>query len=260
MPTVGVSGHGPVTVVTIDRPERRQRGGPTTAAALLDAFMAFDEDDSGAVAVLTGSGGTFCAGADLKAARRGPAAPVAEDGPGPMGPTRLQLSKPVIAAVEGYAVAGGLELAIWCDLRVTGADAAFGVFCRRFGVPLIDGGTVRPAPPHRAGQGPSTSSHRRGEVEADEALAMGLVNRVAPAGCSRGGRGVGHHLAALPQTCMRNDRRSALAQWDSPRRTPWAPNCASVSTACRRRTPPPVPVGSRSGAGRHGSGVDLADD
>ena len=177
--SVQVVRDGAVTVVTIDRPERRNAVDPATASALLDAFTAFDADDSSSVAVLTGSGGTFCAGADLKALAGGARHRVAPDGPGPMGPTRLELSKPVLAAVEGYAVAGGLELAIWCDLRVAAAGAAFGVFCRRFGVPLIDGGTVRL--PRMIGQGRALDLILTGrEVGAEEALAMGLVDRVVP--------------------------------------------------------------------------------
>ena len=212
-PTVVVERAGPVTVVTIHRPERRNAVDPATAAALLDAFTGFDEDDAAAVAVLTGSGGTFCAGADLQSLAEGARHRVAEDGPGPLGPTRLALGKPVIAAVEGYAVAGGLELAVWCDLRVAAEDAAFGVFCRRFGVPLIDGGTIRL--PRLIGQGRALDLILTGrEVGAEEALAMGLVNRVVPPGSARD-RAVawGHELAALPQTCLRNDRRSTLEQW-----------------------------------------------
>ena len=160
------------------------------------------------MAVLTGAGGTFCAGADLKALAGGDRHRVAVDGPGTMGPTRLELSKPVIAAVEGFAVAGGLELAIWCDLRVASEGATFGVFCRRFGVPLIDGGTVRL--PRLIGQGRALDLILTGrEVGADEALAIGLVNRIVPDGTALDHAVAwGHELAALPQTCLRNDRRS----------------------------------------------------
>ncbi len=215
-PTVQVEHDGPVTVVTIDRTERRNAVDPATATALCEAFTAFDGDGGSSVAVLTGAGGTFCAGADLKSLSEGARHRLQEDGPGPMGPTRLALSKPVIAAVEGYAVAGGLELAIWCDLRVAAQDAAFGVFCRRFGVPLIDGGTVRL--PRLVGQGRALDLILTGrEVGADEALAMGLINRVVPTGTARQ-RAVawGRELDALPQACLRNDRRSTLAQWDLP--------------------------------------------
>jgi len=214
--TVRVDHDGPVTVVTIDRPERRNAVDPATATALLEAFTAFDADDTSSVAVLTGAGETFCAGADLKSLADGDRHRVAEDGPGPMGPSRMVLSKPVIAAVEGYAVAGGLELAVWCDLRVASAEAAFGVFCRRFGVPLIDGGTVRL--PRLIGQGRALDLILTGrEVRADEAMAMGLVNRVVPAGEARDAAVAwARELDALPQTCLRNDRLSALEQWGLP--------------------------------------------
>jgi enoyl-CoA hydratase len=204
---------GPVTVVSLNRPERRNAVDPATATDLLDAFTGFDADPSASVAVLTGTGGTFCAGADLKAVASGDLHRVAVDGPGPMGPTRLELSKPVIAAVEGFAVAGGLELAIWCDLRVVSADAVFGVFCRRFGVPLVDGGTVRL--PRLVGHGRALELILTGrEVGAEEALSIGLANRVVPPGAARAAAVEwAHQLAALPQACMRNDRRSAQAQW-----------------------------------------------
>jgi enoyl-CoA hydratase len=208
--------HGPVTVVTIDRPRRRNAVDRPTADALLTAFEAFDADASAAVAVLTGADGTFCAGADLQAIASGTGNRVTEDGPGPMGPTRLALSKPVIAAVEGHAVAGGLELAVWCDLRVAAEDAVFGVFCRRFGVPLVDGGTVRL--PRIVGEGRAMDLILSGRpVGAAEALSMGLANRVVPPGTALGASiAWAAELAALPQVCLRNDRRSALAQWDLP--------------------------------------------
>jgi enoyl-CoA hydratase len=211
--TVEVSIIGPVTVVAIDRPERRNAVDRATADALLDAFERFDADPASAVAVLTGNGGTFCAGADLKAIATGGGNRVTEDGPGPMGPTRLVLSKPVIAAVEGFAVAGGLELAIWCDLRVLAADAVLGVFCRRFGVPLVDGGTVRL--PRLVGHGRALELILTGrEIGADEAQAIGLANRVVPSGGAlEAAVEWGHELAALPQECLRNDRLSAIGQW-----------------------------------------------
>lgn len=207
---------GPVTVVTIDRPERRNAVDRPTADALLEAFEAFEADPDASVAVLTGAHGTFCAGADLQAIAGGTGNRVAEDGAGPMGPTRLALSKPVLAAVEGHAVAGGLELAVWCDLRVAASDAVLGVFCRRFGVPLVDGGTVRL--PRLVGEGRAMDLILSGRgVGAEEALAMGLVNRVVPPGTALGAAVAwAHELAALPQVCMRNDRRSAIEQWSLP--------------------------------------------
>jgi enoyl-CoA hydratase len=210
---IEVRKEGPVTVVAIDRPERRNAVDRPTAEALLDAFGRFDADPSSSVAVLTGNGGTFCAGADLKAIATGQGNRVTEDGPGPMGPTRMVLSKPVIAAVEGFAVAGGLELAIWCDLRVLAADAVLGVFCRRFGVPLVDGGTVRL--PRIVGHGRALDLILSGrEVGAEEALAIGLANRVVPPGVALDAAVEwGRELAALPQDCLRNDRLSALGQW-----------------------------------------------
>lgn len=203
---------GPVTTVVIDRPEARNAVDGPTAAALVDAFRAFDADETQAVAVLTGAGGTFCAGADLKAVGTDRGNQVTEDGDGPMGPTRMRLSKPVIAAVEGYAVAGGLELAIWCDLRVVAADATFGVFCRRWGVPLIDGGTVRL--PRLVGAGRAMDLILTGRaVAADEAQRIGLADRVVATGTARArAEALAAEIARLPQTCLRNDRLSALDQ------------------------------------------------
>ena len=207
---------GAVRVVTIDRPARRNAVDAPTAAALADAFRAFDADDAAAVAVLTGAGGTFCAGADLHAVAEGRGNSVTEDGDGPMGPTRLRLAKPVIAAVEGHAVAGGLELAIWCDLRVAAEDAVFGVFCRRWGVPLVDLGTVRL--PRLVGHGRAMDLILTGRaVGAAEALRIGLVDRVVPAGTALDAAvALAGELAALPQVCMRSDRLSALEAWDLP--------------------------------------------
>lgn len=204
-----------VTGITIDRPERRNAVDAGTAAELFAAFAAFDADAEAAVAVLSGSGGTFCAGADLKALADGePPNRVAEDGPGPMGPTRMRLGKPVIAAIEGHAVAGGLELAIWADLRVAADSAQLGVFCRRFGVPLVDGGTVRL--PRLIGHGRAMDLILTGRaVAADEALRIGLVDRVVPHGTALAAAiELAEQLARLPQRCLRNDRLSALHQWD----------------------------------------------
>ena len=211
--TLVVEHDGPVTLVTIDRPERRNAVDSVCADQLREVFEAFDRDDARSVAVLTGAQGTFCAGADLKAVAEGDQRPIPDRGPGPMGPTRLTLSKPVIAAVEGYAVAGGIELALWCDLRVAAEDAIFGVFCRRFGVPLCDLGTVRL--PRIVGHGRAMDLILTGRaVGAPEALSMGLVNRVvAPGEACQAAVEVAHQLAALPQVCLRSDRMSALEQW-----------------------------------------------
>jgi enoyl-CoA hydratase len=212
--TVRVEKRGPVTVVTLDRPEVRNAVDTPTARALHAAFLDFDADPEARVAVLTGSGGTFCAGADLKAVSTGAmevAPPTGEPGdPGPMGPTRLVLSKPVIAAVEGFAVAGGLELALWCDLRVADPAATFGVFCRRWGVPLIDGGTVRL--PELIGRSRALDLVLTGRpVDATEALAFGLVNRVsAPGAALDTAIELAGQIAAFPQACMRSDRASLL--------------------------------------------------
>ena len=210
---VRVERDGPVTIVTIDRPEVRNAVDGPTAAALADAFRAFAADDDAAVAVLTGAGGTFCAGADLKAVAEGRGNRAAEDGDGPMGPTRLFLSKPVIAAVEGHAVAGGLELALWCDLRVAARDAVFGVYCRRWGVPLVDGGTVRL--PRLIGHSHALDLILTGRgVAGDEALRMGLANRLAEPGRALDDAiALARQLAAFPQRCMHADRRSSYEQW-----------------------------------------------
>lgn len=207
---------GPVRIISINRPEARNAVDRATAEALADAFRAFDADDSVSVAVLTGEGGTFCAGADLKAVARGEPNRVEENGDGPMGPTRLTLSKPVIAAVEGHAVAGGLELALWCDLRVAARSAVFGVFCRRFGVPLIDGGTIRL--PRLIGQSRAMDMILTGRpVGADEALAFGLANRICADGEALATAiELAEQIAVFPQACLRNDRASALNQWSLP--------------------------------------------
>ena len=214
--TVKVTNDGPVTVVTIDRPEARNAVDRPTATLLAEAFRAFDCDPDASVAILTGAGGTFCAGADLKAFGTDRANSVSVDNDGPMGPTRLLLSKPVIAAVEGYAVAGGLELALWCDLRVMAEDAAFGVFCRRWGVPLIDGGTVRL--PRLIGHSRALDLILTGrEIGADEAYAIGLANRVTPPGQALGvAIELAEEIARYPQACLRADRRSSYEQWSLP--------------------------------------------
>ncbi len=219
--TVKVENDGPVRIVTIDRPERRNAVDPATAAALMDAFSELDADDSASVGVLTGAGGCFCAGADLKAVLEGwekrgePSARMTPDR-GPLGPTRMLMSKPLIAAVEGYAVAGGLELALWCDLRVAATDAVFGVFCRRWGVPRVDGGTVRL--PRLIGMSHALDLILTGRgVSGDEAVQMGLVNRLTEPGAALEAAVVlAHDLARLPQACLREDRASAYEQWGVP--------------------------------------------
>jgi enoyl-CoA hydratase len=211
---VSTADHGPVRVVTIDRPERRNAVDRPTGDALVEAFRAFDADPAVAVAVLTGAGGTFCAGADLKGLAEGRGNRVTETGDGPMGASRLRLTKPVVAAIEGFAVAGGLELALWCDLRVAARDAVLGVYCRRFGVPLVDLGTIRL--PRLIGHSRAMDLILTGRgVAAPEAEAMGLVNRVAePGEALTDALELAGRLAALPQTCLRHDRLSAIEQWD----------------------------------------------
>lgn len=202
-----------VMTITISRPERRNAVDSATAASLADAFRMFEETESAAVAVLTGAGGNFCAGFDLKELAAGSGNRLSEDGNGPMGPTRMVLTKPVIAAIEGYAVAGGLELALWCDLRVAAADATLGVFNRRFGVPLIDLGTIRL--PRMIGQGRALDLILTGRpVGADEALRIGLVERLAdPGRALEEAQRLAHQIAEFPPGALRADRRSVLNQW-----------------------------------------------
>jgi enoyl-CoA hydratase len=219
MSTVQSRRDGAVAIVTIDRPQLRNAVDRPTADALAEAFRAFETDDSLAVAVLTGAGGAFCAGADLKALAHGRGNRVHDDGDGPMGPTRMLLSKPVLAAVEGFAVAGGLELALWCDLRIAARDAVFGVYCRRWGVPLIDGGTVRL--PRLIGMSHALDLILTGRgVSGEEALRMGLANRlVEPGHALAEACALAAEIAQFPQRCLRNDRLSAHEQWslDLPR-------------------------------------------
>ncbi|GAC1542214.1 MAG: crotonase/enoyl-CoA hydratase family protein [Acidimicrobiales bacterium] len=212
--TITIRDEGPVRTVTIDRPERRNAVDGVTARALAEAFRDFDADRSLSVAILTGAGGTFCAGADLKAVATGDGNRVVETGDGPMGPTRLRLGKPVIAAIEGHAVAGGLELALWCDLRVAACDAVLGVYCRRFGVPLVDLGTVRL--PRLIGHSRAMDLILTGRgIGGEEAAAIGLVNRLSePGDALHAAITLAREIAALPQTCLRHDRLSALEQWD----------------------------------------------
>lgn len=243
---VRVERNGPVTTVIIDRPQARNAVNGPTAAALYTAFEEFDRDDTASVAVLWGEGGTFCAGADLKTFGTPDANAVHRTGPGPMGPTRMVLSKPVIAAVSGYAVAGGLELAIWCDLRVAEEDAVFGVFCRRWGVPLIDGGTVRL--PRLIGHSRAMDMILTGRaVAAAEAQAIGLANRVVPKGESRqAAEELAAQLAALPQQCLRSDRLSALNQWGTTESDALDFEFASISR---------VAAEANEGAGRFAAGA-----
>ncbi|WFE37806.1 crotonase/enoyl-CoA hydratase family protein [Micromonospora sp. WMMD998] len=207
---VRVERAGGVTTVILDRPEARNAVDGPTARALADAFRAFDADPDAAVAVLWGAGGTFCSGADLKAIGTPRGNRVEAEGDGPMGPTRMSLSKPVVAAISGYAVAGGLELALWCDLRVAESDATLGVFCRRWGVPLVDGGTVRL--PRLIGESRAMDLILTGRpVPADEAYAMGLVNRLVAPGAARAeAERLAAEIARHPQTCLRNDRAAVL--------------------------------------------------
>src|SRR6185436_1950408 len=212
---IAVEREGSTTIVSIDRfAEARNAVDPETAALLREAFFAFDKDDSQAVAILTGLGGTFCAGYDLKVAASRTGEPIFDpERPGPMGPTRHLLTKPVIAAIEGYAVAGGLELALWCDMRVASETAKFGVFCRRWGVPLIDGGTVRL--PRLIGHSRALDMILTGrEVGAREAFDWGLANRLVPAGQALAeARALAESIAKFPQLCLRSDRRSSYEQW-----------------------------------------------
>jgi enoyl-CoA hydratase len=212
---ITVETQGAVRIVTINRAHRRNAVDQATALALYNAFRDFDSDDTVSVAILTGADGYFCAGADLQALAKGEPNRIQVEGElGPMGPTRMRLSKPVIAAIEGYAVAGGLELALWCDMRVMADNAIMGVFCRRFGVPLVDLGTIRL--PRLIGQSRAMDLILTGrEVGAQEALAFGLVNRVVPkASALSSALTLASQLAKLPQACLRSDRLSAIEQWD----------------------------------------------
>ncbi|MGB3480612.1 MAG: crotonase/enoyl-CoA hydratase family protein [Mycobacterium sp.] len=248
---VRVERSGPVTTVIMNRPSARNAVNGPAAAELHAAFDDFDNDSSASVAVLWGDNGTFCAGADLKAFGTPEANQVHRSGPGPMGPTRLVLSKPVIAAVSGYAVAGGLELALWCDMRVVEEDAVFGVFCRRWGVPLIDGGTVRL--PRLIGHSRAMDLILTGRpVDAPEALRIGLANRVVGKGQARDeAERLAADLAALPQQCLRADRLSAVQQWGMPEKEAMELEFGSIA-----RVKDESFSGARrfaDGAGRHGA-------
>lgn len=255
--TVRTERIGPVGVVTIDRAERRNAVDRATAELLTAAVTTLDGDDEVAAVVLTGAGGTFCAGADLHALHEGRPNRLAPDALGPMGPSRLRTRKPVIAAVEGHAVAGGLELALWCDLRIVAEDAVFGVFCRRWGVPLVDGGTVRL--PRVVGLGVALDLVLTGRaVDADEALRIGLATRVVPSGTARDEAiALAHQLAVHPQACLRADLASTRAAFDRPL------DEALVAEHVRGVASIPVDAGGgdlaagvarfAEGAGRHGT-------
>jgi enoyl-CoA hydratase len=245
--TVRIERAGPVTTVLIDRPAVRNAVDRATAERLAGAFREFDADPAAAVAVLAGAGGTFCAGADLTAVAAGDGNRVQPDGDGPMGPTRLRLGKPVIAAVEGHAVAGGLELALWCDLRVAAEDAVFGVFCRRWGVPLIDGGTVRL--PRLVGLGRALDLILTGRpVPAAEAHAIGLADRLVPTGTARAAaEELAAELARLPQDCLRHDRLATYEGLDLP--------TGAALAAEFRHGQASLAAGAQAGAARFAAGA-----
>jgi enoyl-CoA hydratase len=260
---VRVEKRGPVTSVILARPELRNAVDGAHAEALATAFAAFERDEDALAAVLFGEGGNFCAGADLKAvasargnrvsAPRALYVPGDPDATGPMGPTRMQLTKPVIAAVAGYAVAGGLELALWCDLRVAEAGATFGVFCRRWGVPLVDGGTLRL--PRVVGQGRALDMILTGRpVAAEEALRIGLADRVVANGEARAAaEQLAAEIAAFPQACLRADRRSALEQWSLPEAAALANEYRHGQAVIASGETQRGAARFASGAGRHGS-------
>ncbi len=251
MSKVRIEKNGPVTSILINRPEVRNAVDLETADQLRTSFMAFEADAASAVAVLSGEGGHFCAGFDLKALA-GSEVPYEPEGDGLMGPTRMLLSKPVIAAVEGYAVAGGLELALWCDMRVASASAVFGVFCRRWGVPLIDGGTVRL--PRLIGQSRALDMILTGRpVEADEAISFGLANRLVPLGQARAeAERLAAELARFPQVCLRADRASAYAQWGE--------DIATALNREGREGERPLREQAREGASRFAAGAGRGGD
>ena len=249
---IRIEKQGPVLTVILNRPDVRNAVDGPTARALADAFRQFEADDDAAVAVLCGEG-NFCAGADLKAvARSDDANRLDAEGDGPMGPSRMLLNKPVIAAIEGHAVAGGLELALWCDLRVMAEDAVLGVFCRRFGVPLIDGGSVRL--PRLIGQGRALDLILTGRsVHATEALQMGLVNRVCPPGQARAqAEQLALEISRFPSLCMRNDRLSVYEQWDLSLDAALANEFARGMTVVRSGETLAGAQRFQSGSGRHG--------
>lgn len=250
--SVRIEKEGPVTTVVLARPEVRNAVDRVTAQALVEAFTEFDQDPEASVGVFFGDNGTFCAGADLKAIAAGNPNRTEPSGDGPMGPSRMLLNKPVIAAISGHAVAGGLELALWCDLRVMEEDAVLGVFCRRWGIPLIDGGTVRL--PRLIGLSRALDLILTGRpVASIEALSIGLVHRVVPNGTARAAaEQLARELAQFPQVCLRGDRMSAYEQFDLPYQEAMANEFRHGLTAVREETS----EGAKrfvGGAGRHGS-------
>jgi enoyl-CoA hydratase len=255
MSTIQYDRDGAIAIVTINRPEVRNAVDGPTAQSLANAFRNFDADDTLSVAILTGSSNTFCAGADLKAVAEGRGNDLTDNGDGPMGPTRMMLSKPVIAAVEGHAVAGGLELALWCDLRVAARNAVFGVFCRRFGVPLIDLGTIRL--PRLIGHSRAMDLILTGRsVSGEEAVAMGLANRLAEPGAAlTGALELARQIAAFPQQCLRSDRLSAYEQWhlswDDATRNEYHRGMEVIESGETRHGA----IQFSNGAGRHGSTI-----
>jgi enoyl-CoA hydratase len=265
---VAIEQRGPVWIVTLDRPAARNAVDGPTARALAQAFRAFDADAQACVAVLTGAQGQFCAGADLKAiaigglGSGGNANPLNEDldADGPMGPTRLQLTKPVIAAIEGHAVAGGLELALWCDLRVAAESSVFGVFCRRFGVPLIDGGTVRL--PRLIGTSRALDLILTGRaIGAREAFEIGLANRIVPDGTALDAAiELAQQIAVHPQQCLRNDRASALARHGQGERDALAHEFALGLVTLRSGESERGALRFAAGRGRHGAAADTDTD
>lgn len=245
-----------VGIVTIDRPAVRNAVDGPTAAELAQVFRQFACDDDVAVAVLTGAGGTFCSGADLGAIADARGNRVEMDGDGPMGPTRMTLDKPVLAAVEGYAVAGGLELALWCDLRIAAEDAVFGVYCRRWGVPLVDGGAVRL--PRLVGQSHALDLILTGRgVHGEEALRMGLANRLTmPGKALDEALALADQIAKFPQRCLRGDRAVALRQWDLPMAEALLEETRRGLEVIRSGETRAGAERFRDGAGRHGTFED----
>ncbi|MEM6316336.1 MAG: crotonase/enoyl-CoA hydratase family protein [Bacteroidota bacterium] len=254
MKNIIVQKEGQITIILINRPNVKNAVDGETAQELADAFRNFDQDEDSYVAILGGLGGTFCAGADLKAVaeERGKANRIEPNGDGPMGPSRMLLSKPVIAAISGYAVAGGMELALWCDLRVMESDAVMGIFCRRWGVPLIDGGTVRL--PRLIGMSRAMDLILTGRpVNAEEAQQIGLANRVVPKGKALSAAKIlAQQLCTFPQTCLRNDRQSVCEQWNLPLEEALANEFARGMLTIKSKE---TVLGAKrfaSGKGRHG--------